>query len=35
MLQTWGFFLLGLLFLMLGGDSVVKGASFFSALVMS
>ena len=27
MLQTWGFFLLGLVFLMLGGDSVVKGAS--------
>ncbi|MCC8362739.1 sodium:calcium antiporter [Lysobacter sp. A6] len=27
MLETWGMFLLGLLFLMLGGDSVVKGAS--------
>ena len=27
MLEIWGMFLLGLLFLMLGGDSVVKGAS--------
>ena len=27
MLETWGMFLLGLVFLMLGGDSVVKGAS--------
>jgi cation:H+ antiporter len=27
MLETWGLFLLGLVFLMLGGDSVVKGAS--------
>src|SRR5687768_12755365 len=27
MVEAWGFFLLGLAFLMLGGDSVVKGAS--------
>ena len=27
MLEIWGMFLLGLLFLMLGGESVVKGAS--------
>ena len=27
MIEAWGFFLLGLVFLMLGGDSVVKGAS--------
>ncbi|HVQ33448.1 MAG TPA: sodium:calcium antiporter [Lysobacter sp.] len=27
MIETWGLFLLGLAFLMLGGDSVVKGAS--------
>src|SRR4030095_15987753 len=27
MIETWGMFLLGLAFLMLGGDSVVKGAS--------
>ena len=27
MLEIWGMFLLGLLFIMLGGDSVVKGAS--------
>jgi len=27
MLEVWGLFLLGLVFLMLGGDSVVKGAS--------
>jgi cation:H+ antiporter len=27
MFEVWGFFLLGLVFLMLGGDSVVKGAN--------